>query len=191
MIMDNPGPAFFEADPYAECALVFTLLEPFAKSGKRELMRMRCFEEDRMLATTVFLGERQHLWSGWRTIAEREGGRHLSSLITQLALADSRERFGSGRYMMDRCEGALIHSVGKGGIRLELTLSTRMLPIIEHHFADGLVRSTFLENQMFADGGDDALALATLGLLRGTDALAARLDAMAINCTAARRRPPH
>jgi hypothetical protein len=191
MIMDNPGPAFFEADLASEYSLTFSLLSPLHAAGRKTLMWMRCFEEDKLRGAIVFLGERQHLWPEWRVIAEREGGNHLSAIIAELALVDARKRYGAGNYMFELCTGAKIENVGSSSIRLVMTLATRTLPIIEHAFADAATRTAFMEGQLFGDRFEGAVELAELALLRGRAALASRLDSIAAARAATHSRSVH
>lgn len=179
MIMDDPGPAFFEADPDNKYMLTFSAVSPLHASGKATLMCMRCFEEEKLRGAIVFLGERQHLWPEWRAIAERKGGNHLSGILAELAVNDMRKRFGPGNFMFEQCTGATIKNVGGTAIRLQLNLATRSLPIIKHSFSDETTRAAFMNGQFSGDRFEGAIELAELALLRGRTALADRLDAVA------------
>jgi hypothetical protein len=184
MIMDNPGPAIFKADPDDEFRLSFIILDRREAGGSRTLMTMRCFEEHKLRGAIVWLGEHQHLWPEWQEIAEAEGGNALSAHLVALMMEDSQKRFGSTNYMCELCIGAsATRGVGKSNIDLSMILSTRSLSIITHSFNSVRLRDAFMDFLMSEDCTIDrtirSIELAELALLEGRNVLARKLDAIA------------
>lgn len=180
MIMDDPGPAIFEADPADEYRLSFTVPDLTSRKGRRTLMTMRCFEEEKLRGATVWLGEHQHLWPEWRGFAEAEGGNALSGHLVTLIGKDSLKRFGSIDYMFELCLGATARrGSGKTDVQLSMTLVTRSVPIITHAFKDSRSRDVFMEYLVAEDRTEGSVELAELALLEGRNALRRRLDILA------------
>jgi hypothetical protein len=180
MITNNPGLAFFKADPDDEFRLSFIVLDRKEAGGIRTLMTMRCFEEYKLRGAIVWLGEHQHLWPEWQRIAEAEGGNALSAHLVAMMMEDSQKRFGSTDYMCEACIGAsATRGVGKTNIELSMTLSTRSLSIITHAFKNVRSRDAFMDFLMSQDRTVGSVELAELALLEGRNALARKLDSIA------------
>lgn len=180
MIMDNPGPAIFEADPADEFRVSFVVPDCKEADGRRTLMTMRCFEEDKLRGFVVWLGEHQHLWAEWSAIAEAEGGNALSGRIAAMMMEESVKRFGSPEYLNDLCIGASVtRGHGKADVELSMTLSTRLLPIITHEFKDSRSRDAFMDSLLSEKRTIGSVELAELALLEGRSALRGKLDSIA------------
>lgn len=192
MIMDDPGPATFEADPLDEYRLTFGVRDVLSRSGRRTLMTMRCFEEEKMYGTIVWLGEHQELWPEWRTIAEAEGGNPLSARIAALMAEDSLRRFGSSKYLCEMCLGATItRGAGRTEIAISVMLSTRSLPITTHAFNDVRGRDAFMASLASGYRAEGSMAFAEMALLQGRGALARKLDELEHELLAADARNVH
>ena len=180
MIMDDPGPAIFEADPEDEYRLSFTVPDLTSRLGRRTLMTMRCFEEEKLRGAIVWLGEHQHLWPEWRVFAKAEGGNALSGHLVDLIAKDSLKRFGSTENMFELCLGATAtHGSGKTDVKLSMTLATRSAPIITHAFRDERSRDAFMEGLAAEDRTEGVVELAEFALLKGRNALSRKLDGIA------------
>jgi hypothetical protein len=180
MIIDNPGPAIFKADPDDEFRLSFLVLGHKEVGGSRTLMTMRCFDEHKLRGAIVWLGEHQHLWPEWQGIAEAEGGNALSAHLVALMMEDSQKQFGSTDSMCELCIGAsATRGVGKTNIELSMTLSTRSISIITHAFKSVRLRDAFMKSLMSEDRTIGSVELAELALLEGRNVLARKLDAIA------------
>jgi hypothetical protein len=192
MIVNNPGPAIFEADPDDEFRLSFIVLDRQEAGGSRTLMTMRCFEEHKLRGAIVWLGERQHLWPEWQKIAEAEGGNELSAHLVAMMMEDSQKRFGSTDYMCELCIGASVtRGIGNTSIDLSVTLSTRSVLIITHAFKDVRSRGALMDFLMSKDATIGSVELAEIALLEGRNALARKLDSIAKRQVRANGRTVH
>lgn len=192
MIMDDPGPAIFEADPADEFRISFTVPTVLDLTGRRTIMTMRCFEEGKLRGAIAWLGEHQDLWPEWRRIAEDEGGNALSAVLVDLAEKEALERFGSPGYLYEACLGAqATRGAERYETRLEMMLSTRSLPIINHAFHDERSRTAFMSAVVADDSVEGFVELAELCLLRGRTALARRMDEIARTHDVLGRRTGH
>ena len=181
MILDDPGPAIFEADPTDEYRLSFTVPDADEPGGRRTLMTFRCFEEDKLRGAIVWLGEQQHLWREWCAFAQAEDGATLATRLTAMATQDSIKRFGSDRYLFEMCTGASARfGNGHAEIDLCMTMATRELPIITHAFRSDRLRDAFMGSLSNPDRAMGCVELAEIALLRGRTVLARRLDSIAI-----------
>ena len=191
MIMDNPGPAIFEADPADEYRLTFSIPDRDEPGGRRALMTMRCFEEDKLRGAIVWLGEHQHLWPTWQAVAEAEGGNALSARLVAMTRLDSLRRFGSTQYLYEECLGASVARSGGTEIELSVTLTTRSVPIITHAFKNERLRNAFMDYIMSEHRTVGSVELAELALLKGRNALARKLDSIARSRSSFSRRAYH
>ena len=179
MIMDEPGPAIFEADPADGYKLSFTAPDADEPGGRRTLMWFRCFEPEKMLGALAWLGLRQHLWAGWYEIAESEDGAALSRHLCAIAEEAAFEADG-GTYLFETCHGATAELGDKATqVSLLLHLATGTVPVITHCFADTRSRAAFMDWLMTGSGGMGCVELAELALLEGRGALARKLDQIA------------
>lgn len=170
MIMNNPGPVFFEATPEDEYRLTFFARNPLLASGREPLMTMRCFEEDKLRGAIVWLGERQDLWTEWAQIARDKGGNELSAHIVDLTIEDSTARYGSPNYMFELCLGARVECVGSDKLKLILDLTTRQLTIAQYTFMSRHQRNAFMTAVASPDRRFGLVELGELALLRGRNA---------------------
>jgi len=192
MIMDNPGLAIFETHPEDEFRISFTVQDRKEAGGRRTLMTMRCFEEDKLRGVVVWLGEHQHLWAEWRGIAETEGGNAFSGHMADMMREDSLRRFGSSDYLCETCIGACAKRCsGKMEIELTMTLATRSLPIIKHAFKSARLRDAFMDFLVSEGRTMGSVELAELALLKGRNALAKKLDSIASRQLRAKHRTVH
>ena len=179
MIMYDPGPAIFEADPADEFRLSFTVPDVLSATGRETLMTMRCFEEQKFLGAILWLGEHQHLWPAWRRVAEAEGGNVLSGMIIELARKEAKARFGAADYLFEQWAGAELGSTGRRGIELSARLPTRTLIVSTHRFLDRRCRDGFMRATVEDPCKVKPVALAEIALLRGRAALSRELDRIA------------
>jgi hypothetical protein len=175
MIADDTGNMCWRFDA-SDCSMYFTARDRPPRDAT--LMWFSAGERPRFLAVSMWLGERQHLWSEWRAMAEAEGGKALARHLVSLLGPDSRfEEFVAAMLVVER-ERVPEVTVAAG-------LATRRLDILRHRFASLALRDSFMA---WAEGGHSteiAKALSLIGLLEGRRALARLLDVIA------QAPPPH
>lgn len=161
-------------DTYFRCDGPEYLLSFLARDRPPEdatLMHFRTFNEEKFLAISAWLGERQHLWPEWRRIAEevdgQELGRHLASLYTLPAL----EEFLGAEMVAQREE--------EPEVTIAVLLTTRRLDVLRHRFPTLELRDAFLGWLDEGNPTQSTQALALLGLLEGRSMLARHMDAVA------------
>jgi hypothetical protein len=142
------------------------------KPENATLMWFRAFEEPKFLAIAVWLGERQHLWSEWRTIAETAGAKALSRHLTSIADRDT--------WMEEVVTAMLIsHNGSAPEVTVVADLATRRVEFMTHRFRSFEHRNAILDWANDTDAEDTAKALLLVGLLQGRRALARHMDGIA------------
>lgn len=134
------------------------------------LMTFRLFEQDKFLAVAVLIGERQHLWGDWRSIAEATDGNTLSGHIADLILGDCLMPF----------EEVIVREQGSfpSKVTVAAKLPFREVNLLAHRFETVKHKNAFL-GWARQNARGHLFGLCLLGFFKGRHAMADKMDAVA------------
>lgn len=166
MIKSAAGDCYWDVDLNDEYRLTFMARD--ADGSEKALFTFRTFEKDKFLSIAVMLGERQHIWGKWRALAEKHGAAALDQIL------DTATPQGPFPNVVDAKIAG--HPANKRAVTVSVRLvPSRKVDLIRHTFQTSQLRKSFMGWAKEAGLGA-RLDLCLVGLLKGTKALAAKMD---------------
>ena len=166
MIKSAAGDCYWDFDLKDEYRL--TLMARRPDGSDEALLTFRTFEQGKFLSIAVMLGERQHIWGKWRALAEKHGAAALDQIL------DTTMPQGPFPIVVDTKIAA--HPANTRAVTVSVCLlPSRKVDLIRHTFQTPQLRKSFMHWANEAGLGP-RLDLCLVGLLKGTKALAAKMD---------------